>query len=173
MPEPFQAFLLRSMDLLEREKPALHARLEAMLVQKELELVIDEVPLSLRFAPTMTVLDDPTAPDIRLRSNTAVILAVMDGELSLEDAVLNDHIVLVGALRDLVLFHEALLLYLHGAVRAPSFPALFAAYRVGVGGTDRPGPSDARLAGSSRTRSYFNHDHTDSRIEGEDDGRPY
>jgi hypothetical protein len=69
------------------------------------------------------------APAIDVRTTRATVLALIDAELSLVDAVLADHLSLRGALPDLLAFHEGLTTYVHGAVRAPSFPALLAAYR--------------------------------------------
>jgi hypothetical protein len=124
----FKSFLLCSLDVLEREKPATFARLCNMLNGKELELVVDDTPVVLRFTPAVRVEPQPRAPHIRLLADRSAILDVIDG-LSLEDAIVAERITLAGSLDDLVSFHDALSAYLHGAVRAPSFPGLLYAYR--------------------------------------------
>ena len=124
----FQKFLMRSLRLLEREKPAVFDRLCTMLAGKELDFEIDDASTVLRFTPAPRVEPAAHAPHIRLRSDRRTILDVVDG-LSLEDAVTTDRIVLAGALDDLVLFHDALSTYLHGAIRAPSFSGLLNEYR--------------------------------------------
>jgi hypothetical protein len=126
----FEDFLLRSLRLLASEKPHVHAAMCTMLDGKELELSIDGARVVLRFTPEIAVMDASRAPHIRLESDRAAVLAVLDG-LCLEEAVETERITLRGAIDDLVLFHDALLTYLHGAVRCPSFPRLLDEYRRG------------------------------------------
>jgi hypothetical protein len=54
---------------------------------------------------------------------------LIDARLTLLDAVLSDALAMTGAPDDLLAFHDGLIAYVHGAVRAPSFPALLSAYR--------------------------------------------
>jgi hypothetical protein len=128
--ESFRDFLVRSLGLLEVEKPRVHAALCRMLAGKELDFSIDRARVVLRFNPALEVDDASDAPHVRVTSDRAAILGVLDG-LSLEDAIVGERVSLQGALEDLVLFHDALLTYLHGAVRCPSFPKLLAEYRRG------------------------------------------
>jgi hypothetical protein len=126
-PSTFESFLTRSLTLLEREKPEVFTRMCSMLADKELDFRIDGAPVVLRFRPGVEIARTAVAPHIRLTSDRETILGVLDG-LSLEDAIAQERISLAGSLEDLVLFHDALLTYLHGAVRAPSFPQLLAEY---------------------------------------------
>jgi hypothetical protein len=73
----------------------------------------------------------PRAPAGRTsRSSTrATILGVIDGETTARRAVLDERLLMRGRLDDVVAFHDALVAYVHGAVRAPSFPRLLRAYR--------------------------------------------
>jgi len=116
--------------VLATEKPRVHAAMSTMLDGKELEFSIDGACVVLRFTPEIAVTDAPRAPHIRLGSARTAILEVLDG-LTLEKAVDSERVTLRGAVDDLVLFHDALLTYLHGAVRCPSFPRLLDEYRRG------------------------------------------
>ena len=127
-PSSFKHFLLRSLGVLEAEKPRVHAALCALLMGKELDFAIDGAHVILRFTPAIEVDDTGRAPHIFVTSGRAAIVDVLGG-LSLEEAVATERVALRGALDDLVLFHDALLVYLHGAVRCPSFPRLFDEYR--------------------------------------------
>ena len=60
----------------------------------------------------------------RCRTSRQTIWAVLEAQLELMDAIRSDQLSLVGALLDLVAFHDALLQYVNGAVRCVSFPAL-------------------------------------------------
>jgi hypothetical protein len=61
-------------------------------------------------------------------SDRQAILDVVDGAVTLERAVLEDRIVLLGSVPDLVRFHDGLRIYLSGAVRAPGFAILLDEY---------------------------------------------
>jgi hypothetical protein len=124
----FKEFLVRSLEVLAAEKPRLHAALCTLLDGKELDFSIDGVRVVLRFTPAIEMSDSAFAPHIRLASDRAAILDVLEGS-SLEEAVVAERVALRGTLDDLVLFHDALLVYLHGAVRCPSFPRLLDEYR--------------------------------------------
>ncbi len=130
MPERFGDFLFASFEALAREQPAIHARLCAQLAPRGVAIAVDDEIVAMRFdrhAVARGRSAGTTAIDVR--TTRATVLALVDAELSLVDAVLADCLCLRGALPDLLAFHEGLTTYVHGAVRAPSFPALLAAYR--------------------------------------------
>ena len=126
----FGRFLARSMDLIAKERPSAFERLNDALGGLRVRLAIDGVAVHPRFtAAGFELAEDAPDPHVDLESDRAAILEVADGRLTLEDAVWNERIVLRGGLRDLVAFHDALAIYLQGAVRCPSFPTLLDAYR--------------------------------------------
>lgn len=128
----FAPFLGHSMTLLAAEKPRLYARLCDLLRDREAGVVIDGEPVGIAFpGGAFRLVAAVTDPFIELRSSRATVLAVVDGRLTLEEAVAAEHLWLRGRLENLVLFHDALVLYLHGAVRCPSFPWLLDRYRDG------------------------------------------
>jgi hypothetical protein len=60
------------------------------------------------------------------------IIALLDGEATLLGSALADRLRLRGRAEDLVVFHDALMVYLGAAVRAPGFVGLRARFRSGV-----------------------------------------
>jgi hypothetical protein len=63
-------------------------------------------------------------PELCLTTDWATILDLVDAQLSITDAVVCGQFDLRGEGRELARFYDALLTYLRGAVRCPSFPGL-------------------------------------------------
>ena len=127
----FSEFLKRSLAVIARDVPRLHLRLAAHLRERPVrvaveldvvDIISDGERLELRAA-------DGPPPAVRLRTDSAAILRLVDGERSLEDAVIFDEIELFGAPVDLVHFHESLVLYLQAAVRCPALVRLLREFR--------------------------------------------
>jgi hypothetical protein len=128
----FATFLTHSMTLLAAEKPDVAARLGALLRDREARVQVDAERVGIVFpAGVFRLVAEVADPFIELRSSRRTILEVVNGRLTLEDAVWGEHLWLRGHLDDLVRFHDALVLYLQGAVRCPSFPWLLDRYRDG------------------------------------------
>lgn len=130
----FGRFLALSLSLLDDEKPGIVVELDRMMASRLISMTIDGVEVRLRFEEEGARVWEPApeetgAPFIELESDRGAILDVVDGNLTLEDAVWQRRIELRGAVADLVLFHDALVVYLQGAVRSPSFPRLLDNYR--------------------------------------------
>jgi hypothetical protein len=125
----FRSFLRRSMQLLRDEQPAAYVAMCRQLAAHGVQLQVGSERVGLRFATVEVSFDDAVQPQICVRTSKAAVVGVLDAEMSLAEAVLNDKLVVIGALPDLVAFEEALSFYVHGAVRAPSFPLLWREYR--------------------------------------------
>lgn len=126
----FAAFLAESFTVLEREMPPAYATLCATLAPREVLLGVDGEMVALAFARAgVRFLPAPRAPRIEVRTTKAAILRVLDADSTLLQAVLDDALFLRGCTDDLLDFHDGLMSYVHGAVRAPSFPSLLRAYR--------------------------------------------
>ena len=124
------AFILDSLETLRREYPYVYDRMCAALAPRSLRLTIDGQSLPLRFEPGRHLSPDQLPePDVRLATSRQTILEVIDARYSLEQAVDLGLIDLAGTTTDLSAFHDALLMYVRGAVRCPSFPALLERYR--------------------------------------------
>ena len=72
-----------------------------------------------------------TAAGVRIAVGRRAILDVLDARVSLAEAVESDRIAVQGSLDDVLCAHDALIAYLHAAVRAPSVPGLSAELRAG------------------------------------------
>jgi len=66
---------------------------------------------------------------VDVRTSHTAVLRVIDARDTLMSAVLADRLVLRGAPRDVLAFHDGLMAYVHGAVRARSFPELLRQFR--------------------------------------------
>jgi hypothetical protein len=85
-----------------------------------------------------------TRTSAEIRTSRQAILRVLDGETGLADAVLSNAVSARASLETLVQLNRGLAMYVHGAVRAPSFPGLLDRFRRG-----KPRP---RLPRQSRRR---------------------
>jgi hypothetical protein len=131
MPEPtFASFLAESFALLRREADDVHGTLCRRLEGRTVAIRVDGEAVAVRFdAIRADVLGSHPSAEIEVSTTRAAILDVLAGDLNLLDAVLADRLVLRGAPAALLAFHDGLLLYVHGAVRAPSFPSLLRRFR--------------------------------------------
>jgi hypothetical protein len=66
---------------------------------------------------------------IRVASDLTTIDDLLDGRTSLLDVVWNDRVLLRGSLDQLLVAHDALLVFLRAAVRCPSAPELLRRFR--------------------------------------------
>jgi hypothetical protein len=126
---PFREFLDEALYALRAELPwvwralcaALHARAVDLAVDGELVRVRgDAEGLSvtpLRAAGELT-------ESVSLRTSRAVIVGLVEARDTFVDAVTHDRVTLRGGVDDLLAFHDALVVFLHGAVRCPSFSRL-------------------------------------------------
>lgn len=69
--------------------------------------------------------------DVRVRTSRRAILDILHARLTLQAAVDDGSLQLWGSIANLEAFHEALLVYVRGAVRSPSFGPLWARFRDG------------------------------------------
>jgi hypothetical protein len=124
-PHEFRSLLERARTTLAREAPGHYARFAALLEDAPLRIDVDRVPLLLRFCGNEHRLDDDDAwAASEVRADAATILALLDGELTLVDAALGERLFLRGSLESVARFERGLELFMDGAVRSPSMPAL-------------------------------------------------
>jgi hypothetical protein len=126
------ALLRRSLDRLAAEVPASYQHLVDALGPLVVEVEIDGELFSVRGNPNLVVADGRSgAAGVRIGTSRAAVLAVLDAELALGEAVEEGAVQVQGSLDDVVRAHDALLAYAHAAVRAPSVPGLLDALRAG------------------------------------------
>lgn len=131
-----------SLGVLRDEAPASFARLETALRDRPVFFDVDGAPFRLSFYAGSFRLEEAehrNHGEVEVALSKATVLALLDGMVSLEDAVWTDRLRLYGKPARLVGFFDALLFYLRGAVRCPSFPELLADYR-----SDTTGGPDSR-----------------------------
>ena len=125
-----RAFLERSLNLLAREAPGAYSRLCGTLAGRRLCVEGDGMAFTLRFdadaAVSRAALGDE---EISISVDRRSILALVDGELTLEEALRQDRLVVRGAVADAARAFDALLIFVRGAIRCPSFPALLSEFR--------------------------------------------
>ncbi|XXX77463.1 hypothetical protein WMF30_01640 [Sorangium sp. So ce134] len=126
--------LAESFAALAAELPEAHARVSARLAGRAVAIrvdgerfVVDADGCAARVRAAGA--GEEPAEAVRVATSRRAILDVIDARRSLAAAVLADEVEVVGALERLVEAREALLAYVHGAVRCPSFPALLERFR--------------------------------------------
>ena len=136
--DSFTAFLRDSFDVLRRETPDLHVLLCRRLDGAEVELRVGGEAIALSFAEENVAFHEPAprtetpgppAASVEVVTTRAAILDLIDAEMGMLDSVLAERLSMRGALADLVRFHEGLTIYLHGAMRAPSFRDILGRFR--------------------------------------------
>lgn len=127
---PIRAFVEASFTSLKGEFPQAYFLMCRTLAGRTVLLSIDGEEIPLAFEPRTARLA-PRLPraDVRVRTSRKAILDVLDDRQTLEGAVESGDLELWGAIEDLERFHDALLVYVGGAVRCPGFPALLDRFR--------------------------------------------
>jgi hypothetical protein len=135
MAEPVSALLRRSLAHMAVEVPASCRHLQHVLGTLVIELDVDGELFALRGGPPLHVVAGAAlVPCVRITVGRAAILDLLDARVSLAEAVESERIVVLGSLDDVLCAHDALIAYIHAAVRAPFAPALSAELRAGSRG---------------------------------------
>jgi hypothetical protein len=110
----------RALQALARETPESFRRVARALEDRTLALQIDDERFWIRARGDSLELgpDAPDAWSARFRADRSAILDVIDGELSLEDALRASHLEAFGAVSDLLPALSALACFVEGAVRS-------------------------------------------------------
>jgi hypothetical protein len=153
----FAACLRLSLDTLRLECPEAYQRVCDCLAPLTVALSLDGDPVTLAFRPGLIRIvpaGGPAAgrnggragiqPDVQASTSRSTIIDLLEARSTIEDAILSDAILLRGRVGDLARFYDALLYYVCGAVRCPSFPAILAGYR-SPGRRRRKGQTGNRL----------------------------
>jgi hypothetical protein len=100
------------------------------LAGRDLRLVVDGEPVALSFTRDEALLRTRVEqPHVELATSRRTILDVVDARATLVSAALIDALTLRGRPDDVLAFHEGLVAYVHGGVRAPSFRGLLREFR--------------------------------------------
>ena len=127
---PVGELLAESFAVLKRELPEIHMRIRNHLAGLSVRVEVDDECFALDFSSdAVNVAAGPGAVDARVATTSAGIDALLDGDLAVADAVLEDRLRVVAPLEVLVRLQEGLRLYIHGAVRSVSFPEFLQRFR--------------------------------------------
>lgn len=133
MAESVASLLRRSLDHLAAEVPESYRHLLGELGPLVIEIGVDDELFSLRRGTRLVVSNGGNGTaSARIATSRAVIVSLLDAEVSLNEAVEADQVVVRGSLDDVVRAHDALIAYAHAAVRAPSASELLTALKEGV-----------------------------------------
>jgi hypothetical protein len=135
-PGPF-GYLERCLDALEAEVPVAHGLVVRALTGRAVAIDIegDRVTLAMASGRHCLTRGVDAGCAVELALTEAVIGRLLDARCTVLDAVLGGEVVLRGAAEDLAALHDALLAFVHGAIRSPTAPRLLESYR------DRAAPS--------------------------------
>lgn len=128
-PSEFRRFLDRSLAVLAVEVPESYRRIAQTLDSLPMCVVVDGEVSVVHFAHGRHVLAVGGSVAGELRTSSPAIVALIDGEIELLDALMSERLYLRGPVDVVVRFERALQAYLAGAVRAPTFPSLLNGYR--------------------------------------------
>jgi hypothetical protein len=135
MAEPVAELLRRSLEHLAAEVPGSYQYLRTELGALVVEVDVDGEVFSVRGGVRLAVADGGASDaGARITTSRCAVLDVLDAGLALGDAVSAGRVDVHGSLDDVLRAHDALLAYVHGAVRAPSVPGLVDGLR-GEGGS--------------------------------------
>lgn len=133
MAEPISSLLRRSLEHLEDEVPDSYRLLVAALGPMVVELDVDGEMFSLRGGTRLRVSDGASQPaGARIATSRGTILDLLDAKVGLGEAVEIGTVRVRGPLDDVQRAHDALLAYVHAAVRASSQPTLLSELRAGA-----------------------------------------
>jgi hypothetical protein len=130
--ESIASLLTISFERLAAEAPRHRDRLSVALAAKRIELRVDgETSWVTSDGSVLDVGERPedTIATAVITTNSTTILAVLDAERSLAEAVEAGDVLVLAPLAELERLREALLIYIHGGVRSSSFAELIARLR--------------------------------------------
>ena len=130
----FAQFVERSLALLREEAPEHFQRVREHARGLRVDVSIDrETPVRLQLdSEPWTTRTPATEAHVYAEIRQSNLIAILEGVLAIDEAIEAERLQLRGQLDHLLSFLEALRCWFHGAVRAPSFPALHAEYLAAV-----------------------------------------
>jgi hypothetical protein len=130
MAPDFFEFLGKSMRLLERETPQRYRAIRESIGTLRARLTADDATRVVSFDRSgFAALAATSTSDVEARFGRGVVLRLIDGETTLDQAILDDALYVRGSVEAVERFHAAVSLYVEAAVRAPGFVSLLEAYR--------------------------------------------
>jgi hypothetical protein len=132
----FRRFLDRALGAIETEVPHVHRALCSALARSTVRLCVDRERMIITEERGRVLLkDDVRGTLVEFATDSTTLLALTSGDASFLDAALDDRMMVKGAVDEIVLFYDALVLFLQGAVRSPSLPWLLDEFEASRRGT--------------------------------------
>jgi hypothetical protein len=129
-----RVFLERSLALLASEAPGSYERLCHTLVGRRVCVDGDGQRFALRFEERgVDTLAASGTEDIFAGIDRSTILALVDGAMTLDEALRDDRLVIRAEVAHAATAFDGLSIYLRGAIRSVSFPMLLAEFRSPTG----------------------------------------
>ena len=129
-----RTLLDESFTVLRREVPEAHRLMCAELEGAGVAIRVDDESVVVTCDGTGMRVDEWSGreqPSAEIRTSREAILHVLNGKLAMANAVLTDAVRARASLETLVRLNRGLTMYVHGAVRAPSFPELLKRFEIG------------------------------------------
>lgn len=125
----FQHFLQRSLDVLQRELPLGYGEVARRLGKRAVKIDVDGERLCIvGDGAELAIASTALRPTAAAFGSSRALRAILEGEHTLDSAILADAITLQGPLPELAAFYETLHAYFSSAVRCPSFAQLLDEY---------------------------------------------
>jgi hypothetical protein len=130
MAERVASLLERSFGRLACDAPRQHERLLRALGDLVVAVTVDDEMFWVEGTTRPIVRSEPCwGAQVSIVTDRRTLLRLIEGHLSLSESVQDSLVLVHGALPDVVRAHDALVAYLHGAVRVPSSCGLVDALR--------------------------------------------
>jgi hypothetical protein len=130
MQRNFRAFLQESLSELERTEPDVDRALREALGSLRARLTTEGASLVISSDVTgWRISEDMPATDVDVAFDDQIIIDLIEGELTLNDAISRERLRISGSVDKVANFHDALLVYLEGLIRARGTPEILRRYR--------------------------------------------
>lgn len=129
-PRNFAEFVKTAMALLRDEYPRAYYLICAEIAGRTISIECDNQTVFLDGTALEVLFPDRIeSPGVRAQTSRQTILDAIDARVTVEEAIRDGRLFISGPKDDVVRCHSALLMFVRGAVRSPSFPALMQEFR--------------------------------------------
>ena len=112
------------------ERPRELAKLCEILAGRTLAIAVEGERIAVSFYADRVVCARRAGPaTVHLGMQRQLIADVIRARTSLASALVDGRLAVTGPIDEIALLHQGLMVYVHGAIRAPSFPALWQRFR--------------------------------------------
>jgi hypothetical protein len=147
VPRNLRQFFESSFETLRHEAPQFLERLCSTLSNRQVGICSGSETFCVKFQRHGVHVEDARpAEDVRLAVGRRTILALADGELTLEDALREDRLEFYGSVECVADFYDGLQIYIAGATRCRGFSRLLTDFRVSLHSDDHEVPYEPTTA---------------------------